>query len=157
MSGVTTFEAELLRTGRLAYTNVGTSMLPLVREGRDVIMIERRSPEEIRNRDVVLFRRPGIRGRGQYVLHRVLKRRPDGRFWIVGDNCVSGEDVRPEDVLGVMTGLKRNGKTVRPADYWYRVYVALWCAPYPMRFAVLRAGRFLRRALHAVLRRVRGQ
>ena len=99
MSGVTTFEAELLRTGRLAYTNVGTSMLPLVREGRDVIMIERRSPEEIRNRDVVLFRRPGIRGRGQYVLHRVLKRRPDGRFWIVGDNCDPGEGVRPEAIL----------------------------------------------------------
>ena len=37
----TSFEEELERSGRLAYTNVGISMLPLLREKRDVMRIER--------------------------------------------------------------------------------------------------------------------
>ena len=151
---MTTFEEELARTGWLAYTNVGVSMLPLIREGRDVIVIERRDPADVRRYDTVLFLRPGVQGRGRYVLHRVLKRYPDGRFWIVGDNCVSGEDVRPQDVLGVMTKLNRAGKNVQPTDFWYRVYVALWCAPWPLRFVLLRCKRFVRRVLSAIKRRV---
>ena len=151
---MTTFEEELARTGWLAYTNVGVSMLPLIREGRDVLVIQRRDPAEVRKYDAVLFRRPGVQGRGRYVLHRVLKRYPDGQFWIVGDNCVYGEDVRPEDVLGVMTKLNRGGKIVQPTDFGYRVYMALWCAPWPLRFAVLRGQRFARRIAGAVKRRV---
>ena len=151
---MTTFEEELARTGWLAYTNVGVSMLPLVREGRDVIVIERRSPAEVRRYDTVLFLRPGVQGRGRYVLHRVLKRFPDGRFWIVGDNCVSGETVRPENVLGVMTQLKRAGKAVDFTSLRYRVYVKLWCAPWPLRFVLLRGIHFAHRVLSAVKRRV---
>lgn len=154
---MTTIGEELARTGVLAYTVVGVSMRPLLREKRDVVVIERRAPEDIRKYDAVLFRRPGVKGRGEYVLHRVLKRYADGRFWIVGDNCVSGEDVRPQDVLGVMTMLKRSGKTVKPTDFWYRAYVALWCAPWPLRFALLCAARLPRRALRAVKRRVLGR
>ena len=149
-----TIAEELARTGRLTYTNKGVSMMPLVRPGRDVWIIEKRNPEDVRKYDVVLFRRPPENGRGVYVLHRVLKRYPDGQFWIVGDNCVYGEDVRPEDVLGVMTKLNRGGKIVQPTDFGYRMYVALWCAPWPLRFALLRGQRFARRIAGAVKRRV---
>ena len=145
---------ELEKTGRVAYTNQGVSMRPLIRAGRDVWVIEKRSPEEVQKYDVVLFRRPPENRRGVYVLHRVLKRYPDGRFWIVGDNCVSGEDVRPENVLGVMTKLNRGGKTVQPTDFGYRVYVALWCAPWRLRFVLLRGVHFARRVLSAIKRRV---
>ncbi|MBR0218760.1 MAG: S24/S26 family peptidase [Clostridia bacterium] len=145
---------ELEKTGRVAYTNQGVSMRPLIRAGRDVWVIEKRSPEDIQKYDVVLFRRPPENGRGVYVLHRVLKRFPDGRFWIVGDNCVSGEDVRPQDVLGVMTQLKRAGKAVDFTSLWYRAYVKLWCAPWRMRFAVLRCKHFAYRVLSGIKRRV---
>ena len=37
----TTFEEELEQNGKLVYTNVGVSMLPLLREGRDVMLIEK--------------------------------------------------------------------------------------------------------------------
>ena len=145
---------ELEKTGRVAYTNQGVSMRPLIRAGRDVWVIEKRSPEDIRKYDVVLFRRPPVNGRGVYVLHRVLKRFPDGRFWIVGDNCVTGETVRPENVLGVMTQLKRAGKAVDFSSLWYRAYVKLWCAPWRMRFAVLRCKHFAYRVLSGIKRRV---
>lgn len=143
MDMVTTFEQELEGSGKLLYTNVGVSMRPLLREGRDVMVIER--AESFRALDAVLFRRPHVTGRGAYVLHRILKVLPDGRYWIVGDNCISGEVVERADILGVLTGIQRNGKLVRVTDLRYRAYVWLWCAPYHLRFFILRAKGWLKR------------
>ena len=39
-----TFEEELARKRKLIYTNVGDSMMPLLRQGKDLLIIER--PEE---------------------------------------------------------------------------------------------------------------
>lgn len=139
----TTFEEELNRSGKLLYTNVGVSMRPLLREGRDVMVIER--AEDYRVLDAVLFRRPGVAGRGAYVMHRILRRQPDGRYWIVGDNCTEGEVVAREDILGVLTGVMRGGKLTHVTDLRYRAYVRLWCAPYHLRFLILRGLRFAHR------------
>ena len=81
----TTFEEELERSGKLAYTNVGVSMLPLIRQEKDVMVIEK--ADTYRPLDAVLFRRKGVTGRGAYVLHRILKIMPDGRYWLT---CACG-------------------------------------------------------------------
>ncbi len=141
-----TFEEILEKSGSLVYTNVGVSMRPLIREGKDVMRIKR-ADGEIRKYDVVLFKRPHISGRGHYVLHRVIRISKDGGYWIVGDNCVSGEMVSRENIIGVLEAVVRNGKTVRAEDLSYRFYVAFWCAPYRFRFFVLRSLRFAKRAL----------
>ena len=146
MSDSVTFEEVLANNGRLAYTNVGISMLPLIREGKDVLLIEAVSDRGVHRWDAVLFRRPGVTGRGAYVLHRVLKILPDGRYWIVGDNCISGEMVESQDVLGILTQVQRdNGKIIRVTDLKYRLYVLFWCRPYYIRFFVLRVIGVLRR------------
>ena len=147
----TTFEEELERSGKLAYTNVGVSMLPLIRQGKDVMVIEK--ADSYRPLDAVLFRRKGVTGRGAYVLHRILKIMPDGKYWIVGDNCVSGELVERENILGVLTGVSRKGKLIKNTDFRYRAYVRLWCAPYPVRFFILRALRLARRVRRRFLKR----
>ena len=36
-----TFEEELTRKRKLIYTNVGDSMMPLLRQGKDLLIIER--------------------------------------------------------------------------------------------------------------------
>ena len=36
-----TFEEEISRTGKLIYTNVGDSMMPLIRQNRDLLIIEK--------------------------------------------------------------------------------------------------------------------
>lgn len=148
----TSFEAELERAGYITYTNVGVSMLPLLRENRDVMRIEKIPWKRY---DAVLFRRPGVVGRGHYIVHRILRVNPDGSCWIVGDNLTEGETVQPENILGVLTGVYRDGKMVRPEDRAYRLYVALWCKPWPLRFAVLGAKRLCRRALSFVKRGVK--
>ena len=144
----TTFEEELERTGKLIYTNVGVSMLPLIRQGKDIMIIER--ADEYMPLDAVLFRRKGVTGRGAYVLHRILKITPDGKYWIVGDNCVSGETVERENILGVLTCVSRHGKLIKRTDIRYRAYLRMWCAPYKMRFFILRWFRLA----HRVRRRI---
>ncbi len=149
-----TFEEELARSGSLVYRTVGRSMLPLLRQGRDVVRIEVCDPQELRRYDAVLYRRRGADGRGAYVLHRILRRRPDGNFWIVGDNCSYGEIVAPGQILGRLTNVIRNGRATGVNDPAYRLYVHLWCAPWPLRFAALRSLRLMKRGARWLHRRL---
>ena len=64
------FEDELNAHGKLVYTNVGTSMMPLLRQHRDIIVIEKRPEGRLKKYDAVLYKR----GR-KYILHRILKSR----------------------------------------------------------------------------------
>ena len=143
------------RDGRLAYTNVGISMMPLIREGRDVMIIEKRDISMLKRYDAVLFRRESIKGRGKYILHRILKILPNGTFYVVGDNCTNGEIIKPSQVLGVLTAIHRNGKLIDFDSFVYKMYIWTWCAPFHLRFAVLHIKRFLRRFYGFILRKLR--
>lgn len=139
-----TFEEQLEQTGHLVFTNKGTSMLPLLRQDRDLMVLEKKGAERCRKFDAVLFKRDN----GQYVLHRILKVRP-ADYWIVGDNCFTGENIREDQILGVLTAVVRDGTNIPVTDRRYRAYVHLWCDCYPVRFFLLRcrhlAGALLRK------------
>ena len=125
------FEDVLERDGTLTYANVGTSMLPLLREGRDLFTVVKKGRERCRVGDVVLFRR----GDGAYVLHRIVEVRPDG-YVLLGDNCVSREKgVRDADILGVMSAFVRDGKEYSVSDPAYRAYTAYILKTAPARIA----------------------
>ena len=150
MEKTRTFYEEIERTGRIIYTVRGLSMLPLLRQGRDVVVIEK-PKEELKKYDVVLFHRQT----GQYVLHRILKKK-DGKYWIVGDNNVTGEMVSEEQILGILTSVKRGERTVKITDWDYRLYTHLWCDVYPVRFLVLRIRSFIRSGISFVKERLLG-
>ena len=133
-----TFEEILERDGSLVYTNVGVSMMPLLREKRDLMILEKKGQIPLKKLDVVLFRRKGVTGRGAYVLHRILRVNADGTYWIVGDNCATGETVAEEQILAVLRAVARNGKTLNVTDRRFRLYTHVWCDCYPARFFVLR-------------------
>lgn len=139
-----TFEEILEQDGKLICTNKGISMMPLLRADRDVMLIEACRASEVKKYDAVLFVRPG-KTKNAYVLHRVLRLNPDGTFWIVGDNCFCGENVRGEQIIGRLREILRDGRRVEVTDRGYQCYLYLWCAPYPVRFVILRAKGFIRR------------
>ena len=113
-----TFEEIIRRDGRLVYTNVGVSMLPLLRHGRDLFIVEKRGPDRLKAGDVVLYRRPPA----QYVLHRIVEVREKD----YGDNCVNREyGITDSDILGVMTGFVRDGKQHAVTEKGYRLYTWL--------------------------------
>ncbi|MBP3893384.1 MAG: S24/S26 family peptidase [Atopobiaceae bacterium] len=143
-------EEVLNTTGSYVYTNVGTSMMPLLREHRDVMVIRKKDAgKRPRRLDVVLFRRPGRR---DYVLHRIMRVNDDGTYWIMGDNCMTGETVAEDNVLGILEAVVRDGKHVPVTSPAFRLYSHLWCDAYPVRVALQR----LRRRLRGALRGARG-
>ena len=105
---LSTFEDILERDGRLVYTNVGTSMMPLLRERRDLMVIEKKGPERLHWLDVPLFKRDN----GQYVLHRVMWVRKND-YVICGDNQWYLErGITDKHILGVLTQVDRGGKVL---------------------------------------------
>lgn len=128
-----TFEEELRRHGHLVFTNKGVSMMPLLRQDRDLMVLERRPEGRLKKYDVVLFKRKD----GQYVLHRILKvRKAD--YLICGDNCYQMERVEEQQILGILTAVIRDGKRISVTNRGYLLYVHLWCDCYPIRAFLLR-------------------
>ena len=142
---MSSFEEELEQNGTLVFPNKGTSMMPLLRQNRDLMVIEKRGPERLRKYDAVLYKRGE-----SYVMHRILKVR-DRDYWIVGDHCRVGESVRDEQILGVLKQVVRDGRTIRTTDPGYRLYVHLWCDLFPLRCALL----YGKGAARAVGRRIK--
>ena len=146
-----TYEEHLREYGSLTYTNVGTSMLPLLRQGRDLFTVV---PKEGRCRvgDVVLYRRP----RAQWVLHRVVKVLPDG-YLTLGDNCVVRERVAEDDVIAVMSSFARGKRrrAHRVDELGYRAYTRVLLVTEAPRVALKRAFAATRRRIAKAVRHAR--
>ncbi len=105
----------------LTYRNVGVSMLPLLKEGRDVFTVRKKGSERCQKNDVVLYRR----SQSTYVLHRVIKVR-ENDYVIMGDNCTTTETgVTDDDIIAVMVSFIHKGKNYNVTDLRYRIYSAL--------------------------------
>lgn len=129
-----TFEDVIQKNGRLIYTNVGDSMLPFIREKRDLLIIEKKPEDRLKKYDVPLYKRSS----GQYVLHRILKVRTDD-YVVCGDNRVHKEyGVTDEQIIGVLAAVKRKGKIIDKSNRLYRLYYHIWCDFFCIRAAVLR-------------------
>ena len=127
-----TFETQLAQTGKLIYTNVGDSMMPLIKQDRDLVIIEP-VHGRLKKYDVPLYKRDS----GQYVLHRILKVR-DKDYVICGDNRWSKEyGITDYHIVGVLTGVVRNKKTILVTDKKYKLYVHLWCDFFPIRALII--------------------
>lgn len=125
---MSTVKEELMRSGNIMFPNKGVSMMPLIRQGKDLMIIEKRNKTRFKKHDVVLFERLN----GALVLHRISDVLDDG-YMILGDNCINKEYVKEESVLGIMTGLLRNGKRLKLDSVGYKTYVKFWTGIYPLR------------------------
>ena len=123
---MTRFEDLLRNDGRLVYKTKGTSMEPMLRQNRDLVIIEVPS-SRLQKYDVALYRRDE-----KYILHRVIGVNDDG-YRIRGDNTYSTEHVPFDDVIGVLTRFQRKGKLHTVTERGYRFYVRFWNAIYPLR------------------------
>ena len=128
------YETELARHGRLVYTNVGDSMMPLLRQNRDLLVVEKKPGGPCKKYDAVLYKRPN----GQYVLHRIIQVRPDG-YVLCGDNRWRREyGVQDDWILGVLTSVVRDGKEFSVHSWGYRLGVRLWTDLFWVRTLILR-------------------
>ena len=143
-----TFEGLLHKDGYIVYTTVGTSMRPLLRTRKDIVEIRKKGPDRCRKYDVVLYKRGE-----KYILHRILEILPDGKYIIAGDNTTFLEkDITDDRILGVMTRIIRDGKSINVDDPSYQRYVHLWCDAYPARMRILKVRNKARSGLSKVKR-----
>ena len=99
----------------------GTSMLPLIREGRDSVMLVA-PPEELSVCDIAFYKRDS----GKFVLHRVVGAK-DGLYTMCGDNQTWLEEgIRRDQIIAVVSSMKLDGKKVTPDDGKYQKWLKKW-------------------------------
>lgn len=117
--------------------------MPLIKQGRDVLIISKKPKGRLKKYDVPLYQRDS----GQYVLHRILKVRQN-YYVICGDNRWHKETgITDRHIIGVLTGIISNGKEVSVTDWKYCLYVHMWCDLFPIRAFAVRVRNFLKRWL----------
>ena len=130
----TTIESFLKEQGMLTYYFRGVSMLPLMRQGKDIFTVKAKGEERCRKYDVALYKLNA----STYVLHRIIKLTDYG-YVFLGDNCITKEYVREEQVIGVMTSFHRgkarflSDRTISVDSPWYKAYARVWVALFPLR------------------------
>ena len=129
-----------MNNGKLIYTNKGDSMMPLIKQNRDLLIIKPVNGR-LKKYDVPLYKRDS----GQYVLHRILKVRSND-YVICGDNrWVKEYGISDKHIIGVLAAVVRNGREITMNDRKYRLYVHLWCDLFPLRAFIVHAVHKLKR------------
>lgn len=95
----------------------GTSMLPLIRQGEDSVLLS--APNDILVHDIVLYRRSN----GQYVMHRIMKEDKDS-YTMCGDNqFVFEPGISRDQIIAKVTGIFRGETLLDLNDEEYHDYV----------------------------------
>ena len=93
----------------------GKSMLPMIRQGIDSVVLEKAN--EISLYDIVFFK-----SSNGYSLHRVVKIKGDALF-VCGDNQSKSEKIRKEDVIAKVESWYRENEHIRNDDKEYTEYI----------------------------------
>ena len=103
--------------GEVKFSPKGISMLPLIKEGRDSVILKK-APDKLKKYDVALYRRAN----GDFILHRVVGLNNDG-YIMCGDNqYVYENSITNDNILAVMTGLWQGDKYISVTDDEYISY-----------------------------------
>lgn len=131
--------------GKYVGPTVGVSMLPMLKNRRDTIIVVPKT-ERLKPLDVALYKRGDA-----YVLHRVLET-VEGGYIIRGDNCYVNENVPEDAVFGVLTEFFRKDKHILCTDERYLKYVKRRLKTYKFRRFFVRIKWKIKRIVKRVLR-----
>ncbi len=110
----------------------GTSMLPLIVEGKDSVILAR--PSLLCVGDIVLYKREN----GQYVLHRIVKIKGDNLF-LCGDNQtdietgITTNDVIAKTIAVYKGDIRFEGNTANISNYLFKLKLKRIFKPALMR------------------------
>lgn len=112
-------EATISAGAAFRFFQRGTSMLPMLVEGRDSVSIVSTSVREPKVGEVILYRRKN----GAFVLHRAVRMAKDGSFICCGDNqTILERGVERESIIGVLEGYYKGDLWISADDAEYKKY-----------------------------------
>ena len=108
-------------------TVTGNSMYPLLRSGRDEVVLTRcANPKK---GDIVFYKR----NTGEYILHRIVGKK-NGAFYLAGDAEVKKEyPILPEQIIGTAVSITSRGREISCKNPIYSLYYRLWTLLLPRR------------------------
>lgn len=106
----------------------GSSMTPFLVHHRDTVYLSKVS-RPLKKGDMILYRRRN----GAYVLHRICAVR-EGTYDLVGDaQTLIEPGICPEQVLALVTAVRRKGKLLQGSSFWWRFFENVWIRMIPLR------------------------
>lgn len=126
---------------RIRFSPKGTSMLPMLRQGIDNVILAPLT-RKLCKYDIPLYQRDN----GQYVLHRIVG--VGESYTCIGDNQFEKETgVRQDQMIAVVVGFTRGDREYSTAELGYRCYCRFWHYSRPVRCFWRRGKSWLRRLL----------
>ena len=111
----------------------GNSMSPFLVHGRDTVYLTP-PPKRLKKGDMILYRRDS----GAYVLHRICAVEGE-TYCLIGDGQQEKEHgIRQEQVLALVTAVRRKGKLLKKGSFWWAFFEKLWLNVIPFRPAALK-------------------
>ena len=121
----------------------GTSMLPMIREGVDSVVISK-LPEKLSKYDVILYQRTN----GQYVLHRLIK--VENTCTFIGDNQFEKEDgIEYGQLIAIVSSFYRGDKKISVGQLSYKLYCRVWYNSRGIRYLWRRLTGYIQRKTRA--------
>lgn len=112
----------------------GSSMTPFLVHSRDTVYLSKVT-RPLKKGDMILYRRDN----GAYILHRIYRATPDG-YWLVGNAQILIEKgVRPDQVLALVTAVRRKEKLLQPGSFWWDFFEKVWIRVIPLRPGIVAA------------------
>lgn len=127
-------ESEIAEGRSVRFRLKGHSMYPLLRNGRDEVLLYPCSAGELKPMDLILFKY-----NGKHLLHRIIK--IDGsRLYIQGDGSIKAkEQCTAADVVGkVKAVIRPSGKTISVDDWRWTLPSNIWQRAGFLRGLILR-------------------
>lgn len=133
------------RGGEFSFVSKGTSMLPMLRDNKDTIVLAK-AQLPLKKYDIPLYRRKN----GSFVLHRVVGFDKDGGYIMCGDNqFVKEHGIHNKDIVAVLKAYIKDGKRIECSDEEYLSYVRNHCR----KRALIKYYRYIRHHVGIVLRK----
>lgn len=126
--------------GKFPLEITGWSMRPLLRHGRDTVLLEPFCREDTRRGSILLYERHD----GHLVLHRVRKCQKDG-YCMNGDAQVPCEFISAEQVRAQASEICRRGRCIPCGAPGMRLWDALWYPTRPLRPLIFQVSHKIRK------------
>ena len=110
--------------GEFLLSPKGTSMLPLIVQGEDRVVLKKYGEKTPQKFDIAFYRRAN----GAFVLHRILKIEKNGTYVMCGDNQTQLEHgIGSDQLIGYVSQIQKKNRTISPTSIRYRCYLYIWC------------------------------